>query len=301
MIDVLSFIVDLSFVEDRPTSQLAPEVIQVFLFSTSHHHRAETLRTIDDFEWHDATHIPPRSQDEESGINPGYLLSVADPRQTQYNFGTLPPQFGYPHPMTVQPNTHTLLYEGYNTDTIPIQGGILAMPATGQGIPIAQSNNPQGGYQAIPTTSQTSLLQLPSTYMNTPIPANFQHHGRNFGVQPDHADADTAMTDAWAMSGCPAAPGSQPPEKMICPITVEKSRARPKKKNAEEEPPKGWHEKWEPWRETIKYLRFDQKHTIRELEFEMASLHGFKFAVLTYGKLGEKWDEFKGDNPVFAF
>ncbi|KAF4452370.1 hypothetical protein F53441_4779 [Fusarium austroafricanum] len=254
---------------------------------------------MDSFEWHDAAWMTSGSQDQEGETNPGYLLSVADPREIQYNFGIHPPQFGspYAYPMTAQLNADPLLFERYSTDTIPIQLKNFNMPATAQSLGIcnSQSNNQQWGYQAIDANSQASLLQLPPMDIYPPMPAMRQHNGMDFSIQPDHAATDTVMVDAGIMPGCPAAPGNQPFEKMICPVKVAKSRVRAKKKNSQEKWPKTWHERWEPWREIIKYLKLGQGHTFSELAFEMSSVHGFNFEVSTYQKLGQKWDEFKPD------
>ncbi|KAF4497186.1 hypothetical protein FAGAP_6645 [Fusarium agapanthi] len=227
--------------------------------------------------------MTPRSQDQDGETDSGYVLPGANPRQTQRNFGVHIPEVVPPYPMTL----------GYSI--IPTQPGLLTTPATalGPGMSITQPDNRQGGFPVFPSNSNTSLIHLPATYMNPPNPVMFQQNGMGISVPPYPIDADIVMADAGIMSQGPSTPVSQPPENMTCPITIAKSRGQAKKKSSKEEGPKNRDEKWEPWRETIKYLKLEQGHTFPEVAFEMSSIHGFKFAVSTYQKLGDRWEEFK--------
>ncbi|KAF5627434.1 hypothetical protein F52700_8360 [Fusarium sp. NRRL 52700] len=222
-----------------------------------------------DFQWYnDAAGITPPSQDRDSEADPGFLLPGANSRQTQYNFAVHVPEVMPPYPMTF----------GYNP--IPTQPGSLIMPASafGLGVSITQPDNRQGGFAGFPSSSNTSLVQLPATYMNPTNPAMFQQNGIGISVSPYPIDTDLVMADTGIMSQCPSTPVIQPHENMSCAIAVAKSRVQSKKKSAEQEGPKNRDEKWEPWRETIKYLKLEQGHTFPEVAFEMSSIHGFKFA-----------------------
>ncbi|KAF5543140.1 hypothetical protein FMEXI_7156 [Fusarium mexicanum] len=229
--------------------------------------------------------MTPRSQDQDRETDPGYFLPGANSRHTEYNFGIHVPEVVPTYPITI----------GYNTVPTHTQSGFQTTPTTalGPGITITRPNNRQGGFSIFPSNSNTSLVQLPATYMNPPNPAMFQQNGMGISVPPYPIDVDIVMADAWLMSQCPSAPVSQPPANMTCPITIAKSQGHFKKKSSKEQGPKNRDEKWEPWRETIKYLKLEQGHTFPEVAFEMSSIHGFKFAVSTYQKLGDRWEEFK--------
>ncbi|KAF5568308.1 hypothetical protein FPHYL_2846 [Fusarium phyllophilum] len=239
---------------------------------------------MEDFQWYnDATGMTARSHDQDGETDPGYLLLGANLRQTQYNIGTNVSGVVSPYPMTL----------GYST--IPTQPGFLVTPATAlsPGMSTTQPYNHQEGFPVFPSNSNTSLVQLPATYMSPPNPVMFQQNGMGISVPPYPIDADIMMADAGIMSQEPSAPINQPYENMVCPIAIAKSRGQSKKKISKEEGPKNRDEKWEPWRETIKYLKLEQGHTFPEVAFEMSSIHGFKFAVSTYQKLGDRWEEFK--------
>ncbi|EWG41407.1 hypothetical protein FVEG_03532 [Fusarium verticillioides 7600] len=239
---------------------------------------------MEDFRWYnDATGMTARSQDKDGETDPGYLLPGANPRQTQYNIGINAPGVVSPYSMTL----------GYST--IPTQPGFLATPATAlsPGLSIPQPYNQQEGFPVFPYNGSTSLIQLPALHMNPPNPVMFQQNGMAISMPPYPIDADIVMADAGIMSEGPSTPVNQPPESIYCPIRTAKSRGHSRKKISKEGGAKSRDEKWEPWRETIKYLKLEQGHTFPEVAFEMSSIHGFKFAVSTYQKLGDRWEEFK--------
>ncbi|VTT81239.1 unnamed protein product [Fusarium fujikuroi] len=243
---------------------------------------------MEDFQWYtNANGMTLRSQSEVGETNPGYVWQAANPRQTEYNVEDHAPNFVPPYPMTL----------GYSTGTVPAQPGFPTTPAIAHslGIPMAQSDNQRGGTQVLQFNSDTSFVQLPETNMHPPNPTMLQQSGIGINMPPYPIEADAMMADAGMMSGCLSAPGNQHPQNMTCPITVAKRRGQSKKKISREEGPKNRDEKWEPWRETLKYLKLDQGHTFPEVAFEMSSIHGFQFAVSTYQKIGDRWEEFRSE------
>jgi len=256
-----------------------------FLSPTSHRHRNAAFGKMNGFEWYHAAQMASQSQDQDDQTDPSSLFPGVGTRQTQYNFEIHPPQFGSPQPggtsMTTRTDTGSLLHERYKADTVSLQGGMPIMPTTAyaQGTRLVQCDDRQWVYQAILTNSQASSYPpLPPTYMNTSIPADFQHNGSAFRRQLDYTDADTVMADAGTMIGHPTVSGGKQPEKMSCPITVAKSQARSKKGNAKEDGPKNRDEKWGLWKNIICNLKVDQAHTFSEVAYEMSSIHGFKYA-----------------------
>lgn len=166
--------------------------------------------------------MTPRSQSDVGEPNPGYVWQVANPRQTEYNVGVHAPNFVPPYPMTL----------GYSTGTIPAQPGFPPTPAIAPslGIPMAQSDNQQGGTHVMQFTSDTSFVQLPETNIYPPNPAMLQQSGIGINMPPYPIEGDAMMADAGMMPGCLSAPGQQHPENMTCPVTVAKRRGNQKRR-----------------------------------------------------------------------